>query len=823
MFLFLVGVAFFLWPLSRNISILEIALSGAGLGIYITSILIGIFVPTSPFQTPVSKYAPRYLARIRSLFHFKPRDMVRRSKEYWRSTIRAHMGNADSLSLASGRSLTRSEIRRGIVGWLKSMRSRSDSKRPRALHWDPKTIANAECVLWLLENAEHPDVTITALDAIQRLPPTLLYPLMLERGSLWDRMVSYHRSLLPHKPTSTHGAGWLKLWPDSAIISGMALCHVLKGRGPQDELLRTPLPYVGWSPSLGEDLSDPGVVARYAIACFLEMQPDDPSSSTLTLRRALETAIPKALSSSVLSIPLTDIRNSLVNQTFSTSVISLPLLLDSIILRTRRQEDMPSSYHFRRREEGEKVEALLQSLCVVLQNQPSRDIVSHVAITVAVVQWWNRSNPSSPFWSYPRPQNVKRFEEQVDDSLKEMDKGKYAADNIALAFSVIDATTSYSATLLYKTLLPIAEQISEDSGTGHTIHFSHFAPSLLRLAEQCTAHADTNHRIVRLLKKCGDGDWCTLPQDVRAIANLLGSALSLWRTPAESNMYTLVSGISLLHEMAKRSDPARLREIIVTQGGLYQHRRAISRLNSALRSWAANASADFSGMALGLELDGAPDSPLLFSMQVELVVGILSLRYSGVNDALLDRSFKQVQRYFNHLMTIDANLRWPDYFAFLSLVSNGRLEPDDLDDTIFRSPSGVHNLGLNNYRLAVWRGEGILLLWRKARREHLNGGLPGDWNDSAFFEAETVDTMLDYFEHTTSHPRHWFDQSTLVDYFERVRRIRWELQDEFRLSFGDEQREVVEKLAEQRPTRIDGVVNFLCNLGTLAGPVPRAP
>ncbi|KAG8939241.1 hypothetical protein FRC03_006421 [Tulasnella sp. 419] len=219
--LFLIGVVDFLWEWDRKVATLQLFLLCAGLTVYGVTVVIGIGVPSSPFQTPVTRYVSRHYYEISPalgsvLNNFKKGINIKRVLDHTYQAQRR--GQESSKSEYSGRNAgSRLPAVNAIVPYRKDERSR----------WDSALITAAEAVVWLLEHADHPDVTITALDAVRRLPPSLALSLIREREGLLETLIAFHHSLLPLASSTDTQADWLVAWPDAAVVSALAWQHIL--------------------------------------------------------------------------------------------------------------------------------------------------------------------------------------------------------------------------------------------------------------------------------------------------------------------------------------------------------------------------------------------------------------------------------------------------------------------------------------------------------------------------------------------------------------------------------------------------------------------
>ncbi|KAG8909692.1 hypothetical protein FRC02_007625, partial [Tulasnella sp. 418] len=251
--------------------------------------------------------------------------------------------------------------------------------------WDPALVTAAESVVWLLERAEHPDVTITALDAVRRLPPSLIFRLIAEREGLIDRLIAFHHSLFPMSSSTTDQAKWLTEWPISAVVSALAWHHILWAipfgscsdelnirsrlsgfRGRRDLLL------------LPDHCSEIPLATKFVLGFNLdEAMNIDAWDLFARSLKLVTSSMPK--SHCTLRIELTDSTRASIKDHFTTPFSPLQLVLDSAILCSAREFSIFTPDHY-----------LFELLTSLLGNELPHDIVSHVAITIAAIH----SNPN---------------------------------------------------------------------------------------------------------------------------------------------------------------------------------------------------------------------------------------------------------------------------------------------------------------------------------------------------------------------------------------------------------------------------------------------
>ncbi|KAG8914705.1 hypothetical protein FRC02_004877 [Tulasnella sp. 418] len=398
--LFLIGVVDFLWEWDRRVAALQLALSCAGLTVYCVTIVIGIRDPSSPFQTPVSRYVPRYYSRMsRSLGSaFKDLRTGATTKRLLRLTYQALRWIQGSLRAVDPDHSSEPLLATTAIA---PYRKTEHSK------WDSELITAAEAVVWLLEQAEHPDVTITALDAVRRLPPSLALYLIREREGLLERLIVFHNSLIPLASSTDTQAEWLKAWPDTAVVSALAWHHMLwadflEHRDRLDMRLRLSEsdPYADsnvWE--VLESNSDIPLTAK----CLLKFSFNKSHSSQvgdLLIQCMNYVRISLLASRHILRIKVTDTSRTWIKDDFVTSFSPFQLTLDAAMILLSapdiwRTSDLQSS--------------LPKHLASLLDADPSDDSICYVAIAIAAIR---SGTPDYYNWdqhvSYGMPSRARR-------------------------------------------------------------------------------------------------------------------------------------------------------------------------------------------------------------------------------------------------------------------------------------------------------------------------------------------------------------------------------------------------------------------------------
>ncbi|KAG8945967.1 hypothetical protein FRC03_001593 [Tulasnella sp. 419] len=124
--------------------------------------------------------------------------------------------------------------------------------------------------------------------------------------------------------------------------------------------------------------------------------------------------------------------------------------------------------------------------------------------------------------------------------------------------------------------------------------------------------------------------------------------------------------------------------------------------------------------------------------------------------------------FLYHLITKDAGLSYPSYFPE-QLITEVRESHRHLRYPQTQSYEFVRLV--RHFELQrAWVGENVLLLWQAAHKIHLDGQLPDDWSDSAFFKPEVVDLMLDHYRRITEKGHAGVDLDAFGRYFKAALR-----------------------------------------------------
>ncbi|KAG8969027.1 hypothetical protein FRC03_004701, partial [Tulasnella sp. 419] len=776
LFLFFMGVVRFLWDLQRSVAIVQLVLSVAGLAIYVATIVIGVMDPTSPFQTPLTKHLPQYLrklhqhleggfSRSQSRYKFAFAQLAGRSIQdlyrlpgvnsfaaafnqcrlwlkwcWWDSRGVLRIGH--SLAVLFGRTATIAE---------------AEITAQEVTEWDRKDVLAGESVVWLLEQAENPDMTIIALDAIRRLPADLMLFLIERREGLLERLVIFHNGLLP--ASLLRDLRWAKTWEDEVVVSGLALLHILKAR-PQKRPRSSIDPAVRVLRNFGEvdDVEgrwgDPAFAARGFLALALSTVSEGYSGPLVTLASGLQAAKNSLSHSTQLRINLGMLKQPSMGIFLHASVSSFCLALDSIICFSLRNFDGPDYLHH----PNSLLTRVLDVMYSALREKLSHDLVSHIALTIATIQWLNWPNDSRA-WSYPLNGGRDQFKKLLLSRLRAVDKSKMVLENVALTLSLVGVVDFDPINAIHHALLAATEDLFHDSLKFAAATYPNLPQSLLRLSRKSSSDSETHARVLRLLS------WAH-----RWISPLIGEykddirfVLQCTRSPSFIKDYgNQMAFKTLLSRLVLHADNGLFTHIFFSDEGLFHGVPGMD--------WRPEEQQTFVTRTLQLQLSGLEYSSMLYGAQMVLSTRRLShmadrlIRFNHIEDLLIPA----LQGFLDRSVTTDSDFTWPGYFQSAGVALRDQLH---VVPNVKRIQTASHHSEFHVVHL--WIGESIMLLWRKFGRELQCDRLPSGWSDSTFFEAKVVDAMLEYFKHVSEQQYTGYDRNTLRKYLRRAQESQY--------------------------------------------------
>ncbi|KAG8963053.1 hypothetical protein FRC03_003488 [Tulasnella sp. 419] len=422
--LFLIGIIDFMWQINFAIAAVVMVPVTVGLLAYCLSLIIALKHPDSPFQTSISKSFRLLLPKgkralqalmvsILKLWEQAPSLKTFPQLDPWIRSVMCQMGHIRRLmkrvkehfrALRVGQSLECSlsrivaPIKQGIVGLKSLRRSRAITTMETAeIHRVPMERNNisTDCVVWLLEKAQNAEVIRKALETVPLLPPDMLLKRFRSKKKILERYVPMYNSSLHRR------AGDVEFRLDDtrtqdAIVAGTALFHVLKSR-QEEEYGTIHIDQFGGDPDLFDWIGDPEKEGNLdfalltVILCVQSQMGVDTWDVDFLIRllkrfySMINTSQPQP--GPGLSPP------------FSLSSPSITLLLDvAIYCATRRHYLLESSSVLEHC--SQQFEEILDIVHTILDAHPtSMTLTSHVALVVAVVQWYRMKDlqyPSTP-------------------------------------------------------------------------------------------------------------------------------------------------------------------------------------------------------------------------------------------------------------------------------------------------------------------------------------------------------------------------------------------------------------------------------------------
>ncbi|KAG8928786.1 hypothetical protein FRC03_001144 [Tulasnella sp. 419] len=774
--LFLVGLVQFLWALEKRVAMVQLVLSAAGVVIYGVSVLLGVVYPNSPFQMPLTIYILRCIRFsggvglcLWNIVTTKTERAVVRVVELI-SPITKHVGDSISCPALSRiwASLRRcippfplsSEPRPRVTPLLKTFNpshnglddsetaeQTSEVNAQEMMIWDDRDELAAKCIVWMLENSEHPDMTLAALNAALQLPSGLLFSLIKEREDLIKRLSSFHKSLLP--PPFEILTEWLGSWQDRAILSGMAMSHIFKsGRS----VLRRHISASGFKFSMAAEMEMRSqykkvYLEQAMIAYSLGYDFMQQDRSKIDAPPCLPTLwwLNERLSSilHVERLPqphvgLRGVQTASARKSSLTRSALTSLALDAVISAAFDLDVSPS-------EDWARTVQILRDL--INPKESSRSIISHIAIAAAAARW--------KFDSTQRCQNEilhfgrvrDGFEQLLLRSIHVMNKGEMVLENVAFALLLVDdiedsrGIQSYFNDLINKLLIAVKDLPRDRNDLDRypwSKLLSNLGPNhygkLLQLSRANHNDPSVQDTVFGILSDYNSHDaW--IPRltgnDGEDVLRLLKYGIS----QREANYYPLNSCITLL---TQHQDDDLFFYIFLSKDSLLS--------DATNRDHVLGCSDNLLQRCL-LEFNPSPPvMQICRSNQITLVLYWLEDgRKNSTGRHYRWENFNTLRRFLNHIMEdTKEGLSWPAYL------------------------SSLEDLTVQSDLKWMWLKEYYLLFWRVTQCWVTHETLPTHWSDSPFFKAEIMDSIDKYYYEARERGYAGVDYKTLRNYFERA-------------------------------------------------------
>ncbi|KAG8918278.1 hypothetical protein FRC02_002490 [Tulasnella sp. 418] len=537
--LFLAGVITFLWEINNEVASVVMAIAMLGFVGYLAFWVIAVYYPTSPFQTPLSVPLRRPLIALIVLIRWIARGT--------RASV-ARMLPLQLLCLLSSL-----HDKNPVIRWLEDLRKAASIvvKRLRSfkkesenaigqliVERDLKDQTSAECVGWLFEQAEQPTVVLRTLSVSSLLPPDDVLAAFKRRSGLLERLALLYDSCLQEpigEETSVSD-------PEEAIITGIALFHVLKAQamsgfdGSQVELSSYRMRSINRTKNqvLEQDeicTSPVSMVTRFEqVPKSSEGDADDVAG--LQKDAMLDQVLAEVICCVETVLPISDgvesansfqecfdyshytpdsFNHSVTVQLSTTHCVSVSrstLLLDIIIASGIRHIHNPRWIDdwFTRY----KIPDFLHCLNGVLENKLPHETISHIAIAVAVVQL-ARSSP------WPVEGTLKRRLKDIQEAWYVVDKRATVFNSIVVAFTMVEVNVSPDDQIksIYMTLLSflndyLPKEMEVSKGSGWKTWWPHamnLYPSVIEFLSLDELAETKRHQVLRVFARLLPDDW----------------------------------------------------------------------------------------------------------------------------------------------------------------------------------------------------------------------------------------------------------------------------------------------------------------------------
>ncbi|KAG8946598.1 hypothetical protein FRC03_001332 [Tulasnella sp. 419] len=792
--LFLIGVVDFLWVLNRKVGMMQLVLVLVGIGVYLTTLTIGVISPTSPFRTPLTKY-------IRDIIWFSIRKIVDIAERVgaiaervggaikeglWKSAIDILVEIFEdrqyflipvwlimmplSLLLDCFRHIRRALWYLLRESWSLFPTSKEGERDPNEQkakpQWNLKERTAAHSVVWLLEHSEHPDTTVVALDAARRLNPNLVLAMIQKREGLVYRLRKFCYDLLP--PESTDPLQWVARLSDKAVISMAALHHVDPfglGRGQKtartlydDPIVINSLPGISslairllaiHNSRIGSfwlDLKLEGSIRTRWLMLLLK------SLDFSTKSDQFHTDLYHGIQASI-SIPL-------------STRISLPqLALDALIKASEEYDYTRNWLGYGFQVSWTETPHILQA---ILQADTSYRTIKHVALVIATIRLMICNMVNSSFWSYPSEMDKSKLKRRVAELHKCLYKSTTVHTYIELVLSLVDGPGDEifctSSANIYYTLLTLTKELLRKQPSKD---FTFYA-GLLRLSRVYSSDPPTQVLIIELLSFCKD--WAI--EGIEQYKDDMSRFLK-YRFTSSSGYQSFEDPDSPLHKLLywlayTSSDDLFLHIFPTVYSGLTTDDTTGTPISLS------NAPQFIRNRILRSDSSKSPDPKVAYSYQIALAL-VIPVHQQNSRDL-----WSMV--YFVSKMQ-DTELHWPVYFPssrikwvveyvdgmLLHSSSISDLQEEWLSQEVSRiiSETNMDNL---------WRGECTMLLWKGASNAFREDRLPEDWSDAVFFQSSVVDMMKKYYYHIKQQQQQYVerDQDTLRAYFRKALERGWQ-------------------------------------------------
>ncbi|KAG8961046.1 hypothetical protein FRC03_005825 [Tulasnella sp. 419] len=813
--LFLVGVVEFLWVIDWKIGMMQVILVAIGVAVYAAMLITGVISPTSPFRTPVTKYMIKFSGVIKfsqgvfsqGVIEVSQRVIEHYSGDYsffddvveYFCSIGRCMRSCDLVMLAQlllrlllsllflgcwkpmaalfgylrdcWKSIAGSfgysgdcwGSMAGVLGYLKkkawSLARFGDSRRDRNHRWDDEEQKAAESVVWLLEHSEHPDTTIVALDAARRLPPDLVSSIIDKPEGLKERLDEFCTGLLP--PESLEPLQWAAKLSHRAVISAMAWCYVY----PSWAFSRVKtFKNLDYGPPVAYNIPEGSCDIRLLVTARIRLAMSRSGWGTVNDSEWIRWLI--SILKSIHFPPTSD--QVLIELNYGMQAPLFASLSTPVSLTQLALESLISYCHMSMCNDFPWNE-VPQILEAILQADSSPQTISSVALVLASIRLVARSNLH--FRNTDRLASIEDSDAELrrnyNDLTVDLHRSRASSRTVwpyvELAVSLVDGpgdknfrTASMN---IHYTLLNLTKELWRKEPPQNL----RFYTGLLHLSS-------------------------VYPNDL-AIQELLFALLILIPEPSHllaeqnrDNLHGLVmTALSLPPGVESPRSPHH--EFLSLTSSISSDKQFCSLFSSGLYSCGSNYGIPVSLMALPLiyhrllrlDLSMWPDSTIAYAYQITLALAIVEDQQRAADVLMLMCFLTRMMR--------DAQFHWPACFtssgikalvnSYLHVGRQLNFQGCHYEEHTQDLSQKVNKVITEHNLKNSWSGECVMLLWRGACKAFLEGRLPDNWNDAAFFKENTVDTMIQYYRHMVQQQDVEMDRDTLRNYFKTALEKGW--------------------------------------------------
>ncbi|KAG8930510.1 hypothetical protein FRC02_004078 [Tulasnella sp. 418] len=643
--------------------------------------------------------------------------------------------------------------------------------------WNNDELKAAESVVWLLEHCEHPDTTIVALDAARRLPPVLVSSMIAQREGLTERLDKFCSGLLP--PESLEPLQWVEELTDGVVISAMAWRYIC----PDGAFSHVRLPQnLYYRPPVADNI--PGgsrLILRYLAIHSIRLGAHYPDDKWLYARGHQHgihelISLLKSIDFSTMSDQiLIELKLNYGMQASLFASLSTPVSLTQLALETL----ISSCWTFHPLQSPSYTRVLgvkslgwdkvlwnevPQILQAILQADSSSKNISSVALVIVSIRLVARSILHFNSYRFASNENLDAdLRRNYNDLARDLHRShsRTVWPYVEMAVSLVDGPDDEifgtSSGNIYYTLLNLTKEMWR---TDRPRNISFYA-GLLHLITVYPNDLPTQELVFELLNLIPGGP---------------PGSTQLFATRSKDNLRKPVSSLS----PGVESPRSLHHEFLSWITSISDEEQFFSFFS---RAHGNNDCIPVSLMTLPIihyqllrsDSSKSPHPQITYGYQITMALTVIEDQRQG--------EYVLALLYLFTCMLRGAELRWPACLPSSMIENIARRYHNEA--TSYHFSTGHYRLTVQDLSQEVnkvitehnlknsWSGECVMLLWRGACKAFLEGRLPDNWNDAAFFKENTVDTMIQYYRHMVQQQDVEMDRDTLRNYFKTALEKGW--------------------------------------------------